>query len=360
MFFGNGLNAPLFELMATHPPLDQRIHAIDPTWDGKFPPLKPEQIETVKRAARNELKPSPLPGLFQNIGVTLAGAGAIENERTPPVIRSQTVVPNVGKLTPLHLKYAVALRDTIPENLKSAARDPLGAAALIYALLVSADGPVRANQILEIGKRFSPDVSEKTAALFPDVTQTAARARLPLVNLALGALRNLDANQFAPFSETLKWLIASDGKIELFEFILQKIILRHLAAKFAPKNPATIQFYSIKPLVPDCAVILSALARLGSDAAPEMQTAFAQGAPYLRAPNSVELNLLTSENCGVNEMDSALTRLAQAAPIIKKNLLEACVRVVGADGLIRENEAELLRAISDALDCPMPPLLAES
>ncbi len=57
MFFGNGLGESLFGAMATHPPIPDRIHAIDPTWDGKFPPLKEEQIETVKRAALSELQP---------------------------------------------------------------------------------------------------------------------------------------------------------------------------------------------------------------------------------------------------------------------------------------------------------------
>jgi uncharacterized tellurite resistance protein B-like protein len=43
-------------------------------------------------------------------------------------------------------------------------------------------------------------------------------------------------------------------------------------------------------------------------------------------------------------------------PNIKRNLLQACAQVVGADGVIQESEAELLRAVGDTLDCPMPPL----
>ena len=70
----------------------------------------------------------------------------------------------------------------------------------------------------------------------------------------------------------------------------------------------------------------------------------------------VPLALLPRASCGVNEIDAALNRLALAVPIIKKNLLEACTRVVGADGVILEAEAELLRAVADTLDCPMPPL----
>jgi len=70
----------------------------------------------------------------------------------------------------------------------------------------------------------------------------------------------------------------------------------------------------------------------------------------------VPLELLSGESAGVAALDAALNRLAVAAPIIKKNLIEASVRVVAADGVIQEAEAELLRAIADTLDCPMPPL----
>lgn len=36
MFFSNGLAKPFLGAFATHPPLDERIRAIDPAWDGKF------------------------------------------------------------------------------------------------------------------------------------------------------------------------------------------------------------------------------------------------------------------------------------------------------------------------------------
>jgi Zn-dependent protease with chaperone function len=38
MFFENGLSKPFSGLMATHPPLAERIRAIDPGWDGTFTP----------------------------------------------------------------------------------------------------------------------------------------------------------------------------------------------------------------------------------------------------------------------------------------------------------------------------------
>ena len=355
MFFGNGLGVSLFNAMATHPPIPDRIHAIDPAWDGKYPPLKEEQIETVKRAALSDLQHprSPMP---QILGTILGGTIIAGDADRPPVIRTNSVLPNLGNPTPLHLKYAEQLRDALPENLKAAARQPLDSTALIYALLLAADEKLRAEQLTEIARRTSNSISEKTAALFPEVFTVAKHARLPLVNLALGALRNLTTDEFKQFADTLEWITNSDGEIQLFEFVLQKIILRHLASKFGSAPPVAVQFYTLKPLVPDCAVVLSALANVGSNDAGEIQKAFAAGAPYLRAPDNVPLELLSPENCGVEELDAALNRLAQAVPIIKKNLIEAAARVVGADGVILEAEAELLRAIADTLDCPMPPL----
>jgi uncharacterized tellurite resistance protein B-like protein len=228
---------------------------------------------------------------------------------------------------------------------------------LIYAMLLSPDETIRATQLAELANRVAPEIYGKTTALFPDVSTAATHAHLPMINVAFGALRQLTAEQFAQFSKTLQWLIQSDGKVELFEFVLQKIVLRNLAPQFGATRPPVVQFYTIKPLVPYCVVVLSALAYVGSDDDGEIEKAFDEGTPYLRAPGDADLNLLPKENCGVNQIDVALNRLAQAVPTIKKNLIEACVHVVGADGVIKESEAELLRAISDTLDCPMPPFV---
>jgi uncharacterized tellurite resistance protein B-like protein len=67
--------------------------------------------------------------------------------------------------------------------------------------------------------------------------------------------------------------------------------------------------------------------------------------------------LLPAAECELAQVDDALNRLCQAVPQIKKNVLNACAQTVAADGVIQETEAELLRAIADTLDCPMPPFI---
>ena len=219
---------------------------------------------------------------------------------------------------------------------------------------------MRATQLDGIAKHFSQEVADKAAALYPDVSAVAARVRLPIVNLALGALKQLTPQQFSQFSATLQWLINSDGQVALFEFVLQKIVMRNLGAKFGGEPRQTVQFYTLRPLVPDCVVVLSALAQVGSDDAAEVKKAFDTGVPYLRAPDNVAIDLLPVDQCGVGALGDALDRLGQSVPTIKKNVLEACAHVVGADGVIHEEEAELLRAVADTLDCPMPPLQASA
>ncbi len=353
MFFGNGMGKPFLGALATHPPLDQRIRAIDPGWDGKFKTadVSAVEAESSRKAAKPTSSRSPFPPIPGMPGARAGDGGFATN-----AVLMGAVLPNLGKPTPLHLRYAEELRNSFSEKVQSAAREPLDAIALVYAMLLSPDDALHAKQLTELGKRAAPGVGEKTAALWPEVAPIASRARLPLVNLALPALRQLRPDEFEQFSQALQWLIESDHQIEIFEFVLQKIVRRHLASQSGEIRPTSNQYDTLKPLVRDCSVVLSALANVSSRKTGEVAKAFQKGAPHLGA-KSDGLQLLPREECGLDQLDTALDRLALAAPQIKKNLIEACVQVVGADGLIQEREAELLRAIADTLDCPIPPFV---
>ena len=78
-------------------------------------------------------------------------------------------------------------------------------------------------------------------------------------------MRHLSPSQFQQFRAAVQKLVESDGEIDLFEYVLQKIVLRHLEPYFLQARKPVIQYYALKPLAPDCAVLLSALAYLGQD-----------------------------------------------------------------------------------------------
>ena len=347
MFFGNGLRSSLFSMFATHPPIEERIRAIDPAWDGKFKEVSivgdEEAIaEVLQRPQRARVPPViPFPA-SQAAGLA------------PTVVRAQTILPNLGKPTTMHLRYAEQLRDSFSENLRSATRDPLSAQALIFAMLLSDDSAMRDKQLEEIAKQMGTAIRDKAAAMHPEVAPLATQARPPMVNLILPALRLLRPDELQRLRDSVRWMVESDEQIELFEFMLLKILQRNLAPQANRRQ--VVQFYSMKPLAPDAAVLLSALANVSSADAAEVAKAFQAGAPYLRA-GEVDVALLPRDQCGLEQVSAALDRIALAVPQIKKNVLEASVRVVGADGVIEEREAELLRAIGEALDCPIPPFV---
>jgi Zn-dependent protease with chaperone function len=342
MFFADGVGNAFFSLMETHPPLEDRIRAIDPNWDGTF---------ITAPAAETDGGAEPAP----------RGAAARPGDAAkliPPLIAATALLPHVGTPTPAHLRYAVALRDAFPPSVQTAARDPLGASALVYGLLLSAEPALRARQLQILTDTVSEALRRETERLLPDIDATATRAKLPLVDLALSGLRHFSPAQYQQFSAAIAALIESDGEIDLHEYVLQKIVLRHLDPQFNGARKPVIQFYALKPLAPDCAVLLSAIAHAGAENPADAEAAFRQGASLLADQARSEIAWLAPEQCGLTEVDAALNRLCQAVPQIKKNVLEACARIVAADEVIQESEAELLRAISDTLDCPMPPSLA--
>ena len=350
MFFGNGLRDALFGGFATHPPIEQRIRAIDPQWDGTLPEV--DEVSMLRETMRPEPR-TPYAGVVA--GLSAAAAPPVRSP-SATVVRADAVMPNLGNPTPLHLRYAEELRESFPDSVQGAAHDASGAIALVYAMLLSRDDVTRNTQLAELAKRTTPDFRGRIEALLPGLVPVAGRARLPLINIALPALRQMPPPQFLDFSRTLKWLIESDRQIDLFEFVLQKILQRNLAAHFTPRPPAAAQYYSVKALLPDAQVLFSALAHISGADAEGVRKAFQTGAPYLRSPGG-ELRLLAQNECGLQHIDAALNRLALAVPQIKRNVLDACVHIVGADGVIQEGEAELLRGIAETLDCPMPPFV---
>jgi hypothetical protein len=70
--------------------------------------------------------------------------------------------------------------------------------------------------------------------------------------------------------------------------------------------------------------------------------------------------LLPERASSLPALDQALDRLAASAPQVKSRVLDACATCIASDGRVTVAEGEMLRAIADSLDCPIPPLLAGS
>ncbi len=342
-FFAQAFTGGL-SLFATHPPLDQRIRTIEPQWDGRFPAISAATVggweDTSDRPPATAhhppaFTPPPLP---------------------PRVVPTAVLLASVGAPSAAHLERARQLVAALPPRLAAAARTPAEALAVVFALILAADPATRNRQLDIVRVRHGAPFAEAFAAFAPQADGLAHELRLPLLNLALPALRALPPAEVFGAVETTQHLIAADHEVTLFEFMLTKALDRHVAAPVRGDRPGTVNFHSFGALAAEINLLLSTLARVGSNSAEETARAFAAAAARIPTLQG-RLQLLTAEACTLDALSAALDKLDQASPAIRKVLLLAGTEAISADGTIEPDEADLLRAIADSLDCPLPPLL---
>jgi Zn-dependent protease with chaperone function len=368
LFFANGMKSR-FLSFATHPPLIERIRALDPSFDGNYPSV-------VLPDAPTAVAPPPLPGVSPLVPPPplppsqlppspspRAIPPPLPTVRPPPLptaptaVAQTTVIADIGRPRTEHLQYAFDLHQAIPASIQTAAHDPLGAHALVCAFLLAEDGIAREKQLEELGRVASDAVRQETIRIWPDVRNIPPQARIPIVDLSLPALRRLSPSQFEQFRIAVNALVASDNETSLFEFMLQKIVMRNLDTRFYPERRPVTQFYDLRALARDAGILLSATAYAGTSDPAQARAAFAKAAESLGQIARAEIPWLPPTECDLQNLDAALDRFAQSVPQIKKNVLTACAQTVAFDGVIQQCEAEILRAIADSLDCPLPPFL---
>jgi len=368
-FFAQGFSPSFFGgLWATHPPLADRIRAVDPQWDGTY--FEPREEVDVRAESFQRLGygAPPQPAAAARARAYNEPAGA------PPVIAGfsgtpAALVAGVGCITPQHVDRARSLIDAAPARLRDAARSSAEAPALVCALLAEPAGGAGARQEAIVARRSGAQAAALVREFRPLLAALAADVRLTLAQLALPALRSLAAPARDGFAAACRELIAADDRLSYFEFAIQKVVLRHLAVAADPAA-AAVQLYSFNAVRGEIAVVLSALAWAGAmrgaaqgdgsvSADPKAAgAAFRSGAGQLKLIEDA-LALLDPGECEFDSLDAALDRLATASFPIRQRLLLACAHTASDDGRISGEEAELLRAFADSLGCPMPPLLAE-
>jgi Zn-dependent protease with chaperone function len=340
MYFAEGIST----LFASHPPLSDRIARIDPQWNGKFPPALPADA---------------VIGIGSEAAGAFAGESAAADAGQPdiydqpvPVSVVRRAVDQVANPTELHREYIRELIAAMPPEVIDAAHEPYGARALIFATLLDSNADVRAAQLRALQKSADENVFELTLKLVPAVNQLDVRAYLPLVDMAMPALRALSQSQYEQFSTCFIQLVEADQRLGLFEWTLHQILLRHLRPQFETVRPPQVRYYGLQQLGDQISVLLSTLAHASQH---DDESAFAAGAAHLQ---EVPMQLLPRERCGVGQLDEALRELRQVAPKLRAQLVDVSAACICADRNVSVEEGELLRAVCDMLNCPMPPLLA--
>jgi len=355
MFFGQGVFS-LSSWFATHPPLEDRIRRLEPDFQGAFPDVSDEAVADDGGAALT----AGLAGRSRR--AERAAPRPIDFDKRPDAfpLDAAAAVATVGAPTEEHVDYAARLVATLSPELAAATGVPFSARAIVFGLLLDADPAVRSAQLEHLATHADPGTVPEVLRLAPHIGRLGKPDRIPLVDLTFPALRRLSERQYRAFRARVDALVGADRRVILFEYALQRMLLRHLDRAFFRISPPSVRFHTLAAVFDDCDLLIASLARLGHKQGPEVARAYELGMRRLQGqePGERAVALLPAERCSLLAVDRALDRLARTAPGIKRRVLDACAACIACDGVVSLPEAELLRAISDSLDCPMPPLMA--
>lgn len=342
MCFGDAVPFHLRSLLATHPPIDERLAAIGPQW------LTRARV----RARQADATAQP------QAGHTPAGSSAFVGSSAPAPEAAQPRTPSASPAASLRLSasagteqlgYAHTLYDAIPDDLKSFLRQPAGARTLVQILAILSSHSDR-NSLVNLLSLGTVERQSLLARL-EQVAALGTRMRLPLLDLAMPALKQFSEDQRSDVCRELDALVEADGKVSLFEFTLTRLVHEHLRADAG--KPLKVRFRRYDQLSDEIRLVLSLLVHASGARDADAEALFERTRSTL-LDNST--SLLPLAQCSLKSLDTALQNLRDLTPLLKGPLVDTLADAILADNKVQVAELELLRAVCSLIDCPVPPL----
>lgn len=354
LFFGEGLHGH-FSWFSTHPPLEQRIHAIEPRWDGDFisvdtstvnvaiPKINPASVNIVNGEIQY------MPTNFAKDASTITDTSAVMAVSTIAAAGVATALDAIGSPTSEHIEQARQTIDSIPDNLQKLARESWGASAIVHCLLTDHQPEQHSQHIALLQKSTPGSISSLCGNIIDTVQSLPVTLRLPLIDLCLPSLKQLSTVQRKQFFQTVMEQIRVDKKVSLFEWALYRLLRHHLDGQ-----KISARVVSLAAAEKSCTTVLSALALTTHNNKTEAGQKFSVAREIIGLPNST-FNSGVLDN--MTALDQAVRDLHHLQALSKPRLLKACCAAIAVDNHYTAEAVELLRAIADTIDTPIPPVI---
>jgi len=340
MLFGTG--SRLSGMFATHPPLTDRIRALDPSFrESDYPRVSLRDREHVA-ATVDDQPVGQFAADFRHATVSPAAISA-----------------SVGRPNAAQIAYAANLRSSIPSLLYDAAHSEQLSYLLVVALLMGAQGPLLERQFVLVSERLGTQRAQLIRRYHDALRQLSPQYRLPLLEITFPALRRRPAPQLAYLIELADRLIALDGIIDLHEFCFYRVLSTNLLQSVNPSQQHR-QRRAERQVVRDAAVsLLRVIAHVGHGNDAQRAAAFRAGMEVFGEWGSI-CSFDGNTQLSAPEMGGILDLLTALNGTGRQMLLDAVVRVVLFDREITVVESELVRTICASLEIPLPPQIGVS
>ena len=345
MLFANGAMGQLF---ATHPPLVERIRAIDPGFD-------PEELKTIReqmqrhaqarRAAAEEEASREAHGQGRS-----AGPGGLP-------LDADSLIEQMGQPGMGQVLTAALLVAAIPRPLERAAHSPEWAPELICYLLLDPDEAIRDRQLLMVAETLGAESEAQVRKLLHMEPHVAPQLRIPLLEIAFPALRRRPESEREILHGLAERMIHADGRVDVFEYALGRLLTRHLDDAAHPSRARPGGRRALSSLRAQALDLLGIVSGHGHPDAPDKALAALNAGLATLGLEAVPR--MPVSDAWPDRLDTALERLDELQAEDKERLLRGLVTTITHGGETVTVEAELLRAICAALHIPLPMLPGE-
>lgn len=391
MFFGSVFSQGFLDsLFQTHPDLDKRIKAIDPSFDGVFPKrvekndwtqIEKEELQgratpssrRDENAARklassfaglaSEVVAVPKPGTIADMASeTVKLPSEARNASTLGFSRGQIygeqfdhIVNASGSTASKSVGYgktivAAGVLEEVPEELENFLVDLAAAKAVFYAVLLGEDTNESRLQ-REILERDDNSVFRgKFGEACRMIAPLGDAAKLILARKATPLLKTASADEYRVFRAIVLKLCATDGVLDLFEYTLQASTIREMDLYYRLAKERKPLYTTFDQIEPQFATALSYLAYKGALHPGDEVKAFQAGVDSI----GFDIKIVPASECSLLSCSRALNALYAASPSIKKTILQAFYKCVAYDGVVTEAEAAIVSAVTAALGAPAP------
>jgi Zn-dependent protease with chaperone function len=341
MLFGSGRSA---WLLATHPPIDRRIRAIEPGFDPAEIKTIAQQLDRHRQAelARQEA-PSPPE----------ARAGAPGGQALGGLL-DQLGAPDFNQWV-----VAGALLQAMPGELVEAAHSDERVEALVLALLLSQDEQRAQQQLQHVREREGDCVHDEVLGLRQRHPGLSAQSRVMLIELSAPAWRRRPVSELNSWLETLDALVVGSGPEALFDLALERLVRLHVDEALRPDRCTLSGRHSLNDHPAAAADWLAMLAWWGRPRDVEKgieEDATAAPAAWHAAIDGLleQAERWRGPEVWVQHFDAHQRALNALKPTEKQRLIEAMVRCLEASGPLQPDQYELFRVLAALLHVPVP------
>lgn len=344
MLFGSG--SRLFGLFATHPPLVERIQALDPNFkESDIVPVDPHRRRAIST--------------HDSQHAAFAGDQARTVPSAGKTVLANTIAATIGRPDKQHIEFARNLRRSMPAQLYDAAHSSEFAYLLAVALVLDRSGKVVERQFTLLQEQLGKERAQLIRRYYDELLAIGAEFRLPLLEIAFPALKLRPAQELSYLASLTTRLIEVDGEIELFEFCFYRIMMSNLGRAIDPTGKREARRSKRGDLRMATTSLLRVLADYGHDSDVERIAAFEAGLATLGSWAQDE-QYSSDRKLTVTHLNHSLDVLLGLNSKGQESLLQAVSATAAHDGILSIAEAELTRAVCATLNYPLPPILLQT